>query len=57
MYFEYCKKGDIAAVYYCIIVKNIDPEMINKDDKNRNAFIYACENNRLETLRMMIEVF
>ena len=31
--------------------------MINKDNKNRNAFIYACENERLEMLRMMIDIF
>ena len=31
--------------------------MINKDDKNKNAFIYACENERVEMLRMMIDVF
>ena len=56
-FFEYCKIGDIAAVYYCIVVEGVDPEMINKADGNRNAFIYACENNRSEMLRMMIEVF
>ena len=31
--------------------------MINKNDGNRNAFIYACENERTETIRMMIDVF
>ena len=31
--------------------------MINKEDKNKNAFIYACENERVEMLRMMIDVF
>ena len=30
--------------------------MINKDDGDRNAFIYACENNRLEMLAMMINL-
>ena len=56
-YFEYCKEGNIAAVYYCIVVKKVDPDMINKDDENRNAFIYACENKRVEMLRMLIDVF
>ena len=31
--------------------------MINKEDDNTNAFIYACENKRIEMLRMMIDVF
>ena len=31
--------------------------MINKYDKNRNAYIYACENERVEMLRMMIDIF
>ena len=31
--------------------------MTNKDDKNKNAFIYACEWKRIEMLRMMIDVF
>ena len=31
--------------------------MKNKDDKNKNAFIYACEKKRVEMLRMMIDVF
>ena len=31
--------------------------MINKEDKNKNAFIYACENKRIEMLRMMIDIF
>ena len=31
--------------------------MINKNGKNKNAFIYACENERVEMLRMMIDVF
>ena len=56
-YFEYCKDGNIAAVYYCIVVKNVDPEKINEDDENRNGFIYGCENRRIEMLKMMIEIF
>ena len=47
----------MAAVYYCILVKKVDPEKINKNDEDRNAFIYACENKRVEMLRMMIDVF
>ena len=31
--------------------------MINRNDYNRNAFIYACENERVEMLRMMIDIF
>ena len=31
--------------------------MINKNDKNKNAFIYACEEKRVEMLRMMIDIF
>ena len=31
--------------------------MINKEDENKNAFIYACENERVEMLRMMIDIF
>ena len=31
--------------------------MINKEDENRNAFLYACENERVEMLRMMIDIF
>ena len=31
--------------------------MKNKEDGNKNAFIYACENERVEMLRMMIDVF
>ena len=31
--------------------------MKNKDDGNKNAFIYACENKRIEMLRIMIDVF
>ena len=31
--------------------------MINENDENKNAFIYACENERIEMLRMMIDVF
>ena len=56
-YFEYCKEGNIAAIYYCIVVKNVDPEMTNKEDGNKNAFIYACENERIEMLKMMIHDF
>ena len=44
-------------MYYCIIVKNVNPEKIDKNDGNRNAFIYGCENERVEMLRMMIDVF
>ena len=35
----------------------IDPEKINKNDGGRNAFIYACENKRMEILGMMIDIF
>ena len=57
-YFEYCKDGNIAAVYYCIVVKKVNPEKVNYyDGKNKNAFIYACENKRVEMLKMMIDVF
>ena len=31
--------------------------MINKDDGNKNGFIYGCENRRVEMLKMMIEMF
>ena len=31
--------------------------MINKYDGNKNAFIYSCENRRVEMLAMMIENF
>ena len=31
--------------------------MKNKDDGNRNLFIYACENNRVEILKMIITMF
>ena len=31
--------------------------MINKEDGNKNAFIYACENERVEMLRIMIDIF
>ena len=31
--------------------------MKNIDDKNKNAFIYACENKKVEMLRMMIDTF
>ena len=31
--------------------------MTNKEDENKNAFIYACQNKRVEMLRMMIDVF
>ena len=35
----------------------MNPEKANKNDGNKNAFIYACENERIEMLRMMIDVF
>ena len=44
-------------MYYCIAVKKVNPEKVNKDDGNRNAFIYACENQKIEMLRMMIDLF
>ena len=47
----------MEAVYYCIVVKKVDPRMINKYDGNKNAFIYSCENRRVEMLAMMIENF
>ena len=56
-FFEYCKEGNIAAVYYCIIAKKVNPEILNKKDKNKNAFIYTCKNSRVELLRMMIDIF
>ena len=31
--------------------------MINKNDGNKNAFIYACENREIEMLAMMIDLF
>ena len=31
--------------------------MTNKNEGNKNAFIYACENERIEMLAMMIDVF
>ena len=31
--------------------------MTNKEDGNRNAFIYACEKKRVEVLAMMIDIF
>ena len=48
-YFEYCKKGNIEAVYFCIM-EGVDPDQVNLNDKNRNAFFYACENNHKEML-------
>ena len=38
-------------------MKGIDPEIKNKGDENKNAFIYGCENEKIEFLRMMIDVF
>ena len=35
----------------------MNPEKVNKDEGDRNAFIYACENNGIEILRMMIDEF
>ena len=46
----------MEAVYFCII-EGVDPEKTNVEDDNKNAFIYACENRRVELLRMMIENF
>ena len=42
-------------MYYCIVVEGIDIEKVDKS--NKNAFIYACEYNRVEMLKMMIDVF
>ena len=34
----------MEAVYFCI-TQGVDPNTINVKDDNKNAFIYACENN------------
>ena len=52
-YFEYCKQGNIEAVYYCIL-EGIDPEMFDKQNKGRNAFFYACEMNFKYMLQMLM---
>lgn len=44
-------------MYYCIEVENVDPEKVNKNNGNKNALIYACENKKLELLKMMIDTF
>ena len=48
-YFQYCKKGNIEAVYFCVL-EGINPEKINIKDGDRNAFIYACENDYKDML-------
>ena len=49
-YFEYCKDGNIAAVYFCLTVGGINPNTTNEEDGNRDAFMYGCENNRVDML-------
>ena len=44
-------------MYYCIVVEGVDPKKFNEHDNNKNAFIYACQENRVEMLRMLIDVF
>ena len=46
-YFEYCKVGNIEAVYFCILV-GVDPEKRNKNDYGNSALIYACYNSYIE---------
>ena len=42
----------MEAVYFCVL-EGIDPQKINEKDGNRNAFIYACENNYLDILKIL----
>ena len=39
----------MEAVCYCI-AEGINPEEKNVNDKYRNAFFYACEQNHIEML-------
>ena len=40
-YFEYCRKGNIGAIYYCIKVSGVDPYKICfKVDNNQNTYEY-----------------
>ena len=41
--------GNIEAVYFCIM-EGVNPEKQNKQEYNKNAFIYACENCQIEML-------
>ena len=38
-------------------MEGIDPEKENKDEDERNAYIYACENNYVDMLQMLIDNF
>ena len=38
-------------------MEGVDPEQVNLNDKNRNAFFYACENNHKEMLQTLIDYF
>ena len=37
-YFDYCKIGNIEAIYFCII-EGVDPEKKNKMQNETNAFL------------------
>ena len=55
-YFEYCKMGNIEAVYFCIL-EGIDPEKRNEKDRGINALTYACQKNNIKMLQMLIDNF
>ena len=55
-YFDYCKQGNVEAIYYCV-VEGVDPEISNTYDNGKNAFAYACEGNYINMLKMLIDDF
>ena len=71
-YFEYCKEGNIEAIYYCIKVKGVNAEQIDEQLKNsggirdcdevkiveeKDAFYIACENDKPDMLHMLLNLF
>ena len=38
-------------------MEGIDPEKENEEDDEKNACIYACENNYVDMLQMLIDSF
>ena len=55
-YLEYCKQGNLEAVYYCIFVGQVNIDK-KDEEKGRDAFYIACEKNDAEMLCMLIDIF
>ena len=55
-YFEYCQKGNIEAIYFCII-EGVNPEQTDKANGDRSAFMYACMRNYKFLIIMLLDIF